>query len=292
MTALPVLRHLRHGAEAILVFAAWGLLAALPVVAASNVMGAIARRLGPHLKQSRVARQNLHIAFPDKTDAQIEAIVVEVWDNLGRAVGEFPHLRQIAAERLEIVGAEHIVHLGADGVPGILIGAHFGGWELSGPLAHRLGVPVHVAYRAANNPLVEYLFRKARGGTAAGFVPKGTRGAKAALTVLKAGGHIGMLVDQKMNDGIVVPFLGRDAMTAPAVATLALKYRCPIVSGRIERLPGVRFRAVIEPPLPMPDSGDVHQDVRTLMADINALIGGWVAAQPGQWLWLHRRWPK
>ena len=44
-----------------------------------------------------------------------------------------------------------------------------------------------------------------------------------------------MLVDQKMNDGIPVPFFGRDAMTAPALALLALRYDCAVVPIRMER---------------------------------------------------------
>ena len=35
--------------------------------------------------------------------------------------------------------------------------------------------------------------------------------------------HAAMLVDQKMNDGIAVPFFGREAMTAPALAMLAIR---------------------------------------------------------------------
>src|SRR5260370_25371470 len=37
----------------------------------------------------------------------------------------------------------------------------------------------------------------------------------------------------RSNDGIPVKLFGRDAMTAPALAQLALKYDCPMVPGRI-----------------------------------------------------------
>lgn len=288
----PALRRLCHSAEAIAVFAAWGLFSLLPIRVASALAGSVARTVGPRLRKSQVARQNLRLVFSEMDEDRIDDMVVAVWDNLGRTVGEFPHLQRIAAERLEIVGGEHVAALGDDGLPGILIGAHFGGWELSGSLAERLGVPVHVVYRAANNPWIERLFRRARGVSAGGFIPKGAQGARKAVAVLRAGGHLGMLVDQKMNDGIAVPFMGRDAMTAPAVAHLALKFRCPVVPGRIERLPGARFRAIIEPPIALPDTGDRHRDVRELMASINAVVERWVRERPDQWLWLHRRWPK
>jgi len=285
-------RTFRHGAEALGAYAGWGLFAILPLDWASALGGWLARTVGPHLKVSRVARQNLRQAFPSMTEEVLSTTVMEVWDNLGRVVGEFPHLQEIADHRLEIIGAEHVEAMRVDGKPGILIAAHFGGWELSGPIAKHLGLPVHVIYRAANNPWVETLFRKGRGVAAESFIAKGSRGARKALEVLKSGGHLGMLVDQKMNDGISVPFMGRDAMTAPAVAHFALKFRCPVVPGRIERLPGVRFRVTFEPPVALPESGNRDRDAREMMGTINEIIAGWVRERPGQWLWLHRRWPK
>jgi len=270
---------------------AWGLFALLPLDGASAVGGWLGRALGPRLKVSRRARNNLRRTFPEHDAAAIEAILNDVWDNLGRMVAEFPHQRQLVAERVEIVGGEYLAGLRDDGRPGFLVSAHFGGWELSGPLASRLGLPVHVVYRAANNPWVDKVMRWGRGTAVAGLIPKGGEGARTLLGVLKAGGHIAMLVDQKMNDGIAVPFLGREAMTAPAVARLARAFDCPIVVGRVERLEGARFRAVLEPPLVLPDSGDRERDTYAVMARINAIIEGWVRAKPGQWLWLHRRWP-
>lgn len=270
---------------------AWGLFASLPLDSASAFGGWLARTIGPSLKVSRKARRNLRRVFPEMGEDEAEATLLQVWDNVGRVVAEFPHLKRIAAERLEIVGGEYVHALRDDDRPGFLISAHFGGWELSGPLAFRLGLPVHVVYRAANNPWVEKLFRRGRGVAAESFIPKGADGARRLVEVMRDGGHVGMLVDQKMNDGIAVPFMGRDAMTAPAVARLALKFGCPIVAGRIERIGGAHFRVTLEPPIPLPDSGDRQKDVYDLMTRINAIIEGWIRARPGQWLWLHRRWP-
>jgi KDO2-lipid IV(A) lauroyltransferase len=100
-----------------------------------------------------------------------------------------------------------------------------------------------------------------------------------------------MLVDQKMNDGIAVPFFGRDAMTAPAIAELALRYDCTVLPARVERLPGAKFHVTVFPPHPLPTSGDKAADVLALMTTINATLEGWIRERPGHWFWLHRRWP-
>jgi KDO2-lipid IV(A) lauroyltransferase len=61
-------------------------------------------------------------------------------------------------------------------------------------------------YRAPNNPLVSALVQRLRGKLSpGGFLSKSADGARQALALLKAGAHIGMLVDQKQNEGIAVP---------------------------------------------------------------------------------------
>ena len=101
-----------------------------------------------------------------------------------------------------------------------------------------------------------------------------------------------MLVDQKMNDGIAVGFFGRPAMTAPALTVLALRFRCPVIPGRIRHIGPARFRLEVEPPLPLPDSGDRHADITSLMGLVNQVMERWICDEPGSWFWLHRRWPK
>ena len=109
--------------------------------------------------------------------------------------------------------------------------------------------------------------------------------------MLAEGRHLALLVDQKMNDGIAVPFFGRDAMTAPAAAQLALRFGCAIMPARVERLHGARFRITMSPPIAAPRTGDRHADMRAIMGEINRVIEGWVRERPEMWLWLHRRWP-
>jgi Kdo2-lipid IVA lauroyltransferase/acyltransferase len=93
-----------------------------------------------------------------------------------------------------------------------------------------------------------------------------------------------------MNDGIPVPFFGRPAMTAPALAILALRFDCDVLPARVERFDGVRFRLTIFPPLPITRSGDLHADAAALMAWVNATLEEWVRDRPEQSLWVHRRW--
>ena len=152
-------------------------------------------------------------------------------------------------------------------------------------------MPLTVVYRAANNPFVDYLLLAVRRhGVGAEFISKGKAGARELLSAIEAGRHVGLFVDQKMNDGIPVPFFGRDAMTAPALARLALKSDRPIVPLRVERLRGATFRITVHPPLDVPRTGDREADVFNVMVRVNGILEAWIRQSPGQWFWVHDRW--
>jgi KDO2-lipid IV(A) lauroyltransferase len=100
-----------------------------------------------------------------------------------------------------------------------------------------------------------------------------------------------MLVDQKTWEGVPAPFFGRDAMTTPAPASLALKLGAILLPASAERIGGAHFRVKIHKPIEFKPTGDYERDVLALTAKINEAIEAIVRAQPSQWLWIHRRWP-
>ena len=298
----PIAHRLKRGLrfalrwlEALGVAAALGLFRLLPLDLASATGGWLCRHFGPLTPVSRYAERNLRRAFPEKTDAEIRRILVAMWEHLGRVFGEYPHLARFRlyepGSRVEVLGAEHVDRLRDDGKTGIFFSAHLGNWELASLGATQRGVPLARIYRAPNNPLVDQLIRHARRSVKGELLPKGSDGARRALAIMRAGGHLGMLVDQKMNDGIAAPFFGRPAMTAPALAQLALKFDCPVIPAKVERLRGARFRLTIYPALKIERRGARDGDVLALMTQVNAIIEGWIRERPEQWLWLHRRWP-
>jgi len=123
-------------------------------------------------------------------------------------------------------------------------------------------------------------------GDGAELIPKGLVAARRAIAALRRDTHLTLLADQKMNDGIPVPFFGRPATTAPALAVLALRFDCDVLPARVERLDGARFRLTVLPPLPLPRSGEPYADAAALMAGGNATLEEWIRDRPGQWLWL------
>jgi len=292
--ALPWRRAVVYRLQA---WAAWGfffLVRLLPLHAASALGGRVGRAIGPLAAVTRQARRNLERAFPEKTAADIDTIISGMWENLGRTLFEFPQLDRFrfneSGAEVEIRGLENIDLIRDDGEPGLIVSAHMANWEMSAVGAGLFGLRLHVIYRAPNNPYTAGLFRR-RHAHQGELLTKGAKGARRAMKLLAQREHIAFLVDQKMNDGIPVPFFGRDAMTAPALAQLALRFRCPLLPVRVERLQGCRFLVTVFPPMELPDSGDKAGDVLDVMTRVNETLEGWIRERPEQWLWLHNRWP-
>jgi KDO2-lipid IV(A) lauroyltransferase len=99
------------------------------------------------------------------------------------------------------------------------------------------GISVAQIYRAANNSLMDRMIARFRGDHGE-LIPKGAIGARRAIEALHRGANLSLLADQKMNDGIPVPFFGGPAMTAPALAVLALRFDCDVLPLRVERHDG------------------------------------------------------
>ncbi|MBV9203676.1 MAG: lauroyl acyltransferase [Alphaproteobacteria bacterium] len=283
--------HRLEGWGAALCFGAFGL---VPLEWASAVGGALGRTIGPRLGITKRARLNIARALPELSQAEVSPLIAGMWDNLGRVVAEYPHLRRIRVfepgGRVETRGFEHIDRAVATGRRMIIFSGHIANWEIGMLAAVQYGISVAQIYRAANNPFIDRMITRFR-GTGGELIPKGTVAARRAIAVLRRGSHLTMLADQKMNDGIPVLFFGRPAMTSSALAALALRFDCDVLPARVERLARARFRLTVFPPLPLPRSGDHHADVAALMTQVNRILEQWIRDRPGEWFWLHRRWP-
>ncbi len=290
---------LAHRAEFAAALALGAFFRLVGVDAASTIAGKFTRLIGPMIGPiTHRARVNLRIAFPGMPPAEMDAIIRDVWENLGRTTAEFAHLAKFepdaADPRVDIVGREKLEAIAKGERPAIFVSGHFANWEVMSIVLHALGVDYGVIYRAANNPLVDGLVIKERARVMSRRqIPKGKRGGRDMIEALKSGASLAMLVDQKLNTGgVPSPFFGKEAMTAPAAARLALKYGAPVIPIEIERTSGARFRVTAHEAIPFAPSGDTNADTQTLTDLINLELEKMIRARPGQWLWLHRRWGK
>ena len=292
--ALPWGQKLRYGAEAALFFAFMGMFRMLGPETASGLGGWIGRNIFSLLPPDRVARANLAAAFPEITADERNRIRRSMWDNLGQVVGEYPHLARFSPKGDD----PRITYSLPPGMslddlkqkPVIFLSAHLGNWEILPILAGQLGFDGAAVVRPPNNPYVAAWVARQRRINGADTMIVKHNAARPMVAQLKAGKMLCMLVDQKLREGIAVPFFGRDALTTPAPAALALKMGAHIIMAANRRVGGSRFHVTVQPELEFNTSGDETEDVARLTAAIQARIEEMVRANPGQWLWIHNRW--
>ncbi|MBV9045470.1 MAG: lysophospholipid acyltransferase family protein [Alphaproteobacteria bacterium] len=294
---LPFAMRLRYGLEAAAFFGFIGLTRLIGLDASSALGGFIGRNIFYRVKPIMDrARENLRAAFPEKTEAEREAIIVEMCDNLGRTVAEYGHLDKFSVDgpnaRFEVAGNEIAQEAVARGKGVMFFSGHFANWEMMPFTAKQLGYEGGEVYRPQNNPIIDkwLVDQRAKNGPS-DQIAKGNQGTRRIFTLLRRGKCILLLTDQKTNEGIAVPFFGRDAMTTPAPAMLALKLGAVLLPASNERLDGSRFRMTVHPPIDYTPTGDHEKDVYLLTCAINDAVEKAVRHRPSQWLWIHRRWP-
>jgi KDO2-lipid IV(A) lauroyltransferase len=270
------------------------LMRALPPDFASALGAALGRTMGPLTGAHRTARRNLTLAFPRMGPAERNAILAAQWENFGRYIFEFPIADRLtpASGRVELIGAERFAEIRASGRAAVFISGHFSNIEIMAAVILAQGVTCDVTYRAANNPYVDERIKTSRFNYGVRlFAPKGAEGARDLLEALHAGRSIAMLNDQRYDGGVAGDFFGHEVMTNPAAARLALRFGTIIQPLSIQRTRGARFRVTAHEPIEVAASSDKTGDIAAGVAAINAFIEARVRERPGEWWWMHRRWP-
>ena len=295
--AIPAGRKLRYWLEAAVFFAVVGFFRLFGIDRASAIGGWIGRNLVGRTYLSRRPLRNLRASFPELGEAEIQAILRAMWDNLGRVMAEYPHLDKLhwagANPRITMSGMEYLEDAKARGKGVMLVSGHFANWEIMPFVGREYGFKGGSVVRPPNNPYVSRWMEavRARNGMEE-QIPKGAAGVRRTFSLLRKGGAICLLVDQRTSEGIKVPFFGREAFTTPAPAALALKLGAVIVPVSNERREGAHFHVRAYPIIEPPNTGDVDRDLLEITSAMTRFIEDRVREHPGQWLWIHKRWVK
>jgi KDO2-lipid IV(A) lauroyltransferase len=302
--ASRIRRSAKVGLNAMLGWLAVGMLRVIRATSRTgmaNFAGRFMRRIGPRLKEHEIGRANLAAAYPEKSATEIEAILSEVWDNLGRVGAEFAHIDRLSVPPPEASNPGDILYtpetfdrfqaLRHDGKPALIFASHLANWELPALVASRHHLDATVLYRRPNIAAVSDAVVAIRKGSMGTLVPTGLDAPVRLARVLEDGGHVAMLVDQHYVNGVDVTFFGRVCKANPLIARLARQVDCPIHGTRVVRLAdGHHFRVDLTEAISPARDADGRIDVAGTMQVITSVIEGWVREHPGQWLWVHRRW--
>lgn len=295
MTTAAIAQRSREAGEwalAILVRALFAAMRLLGPSLAPAIGGAVARIFGPLTPTQRIVLANLRLAFPERDAGWHRATARAAWDNLGRTACEYVHLAHLHSHRTETDPASvaRIEALRAAGRPVLVFAAHLANWELPAVAAHAFGEPAAILYRTPNNRHIAVDVTAMRAPIMGRLIPANMMAPIRMAEALDGGMNLGMLIDQRFGRGPRVPFFGHPVAANPFLARLARRFEAPVYGMRAIRLPGGRFRMMLEGPFELPRDAAGRIAIEPATAFLNQVIEGWIREHPGQWLWMHRRW--
>lgn len=264
----------------------------------SNFAALVLRRIGPRLRGHRTARANLTAAYPEKSAAEIERILAEMWDNLGRLAVEYVNLDRLVDPANPNSGRivvnpdtlEKLARLRDDGKPAVLFTSHLASFEVGAIWVERNGLNLAIFYNPSNfGPLSEQLAAMQK-NTMGRLVESGPDAVWRLRDALKSGLHLALFADQHFANGVDVEFFGRPCKANPMAARFAQFFNCPVHGFRAIRLPDNRIQVEFTDEIPMPRGADGKIDIAAAMQAITTTIENWIRERPEQWLWLQRRW--
>jgi KDO2-lipid IV(A) lauroyltransferase len=245
----------------------------------------------------RVARANLRRVFgSDWSPAEIECTVRRNFQHLGQTLVEFlkmVHWDDAEIERrVELQGIEHLEAALAAGRGALTITAHYGNWELLAARVAKMGYPVNVIARDADDPATNLFINEIRGDLGYRVISR-SNAMRRALECLRQNELLAILLDQNTKSGeIFVDFFGHPAATATGPAVLARRTGAPLIPVFIHRTANGRHLGQFLPPVTWEATDDKEQEVREITTRLTKVIEGQVRAEPDQWFWIHNRWKR
>lgn len=244
----------------------------------------------------RVGLRNLELAFPEKTDAEREAILWTEYRNLGLLLAEFckmpGYTPEGASQFIRYEGLDNYLKARERGKGVLVLTGHLGAWELSSFYHSLMGMPMGMVIRRLDNPLVDAFVNRIRCLHGNRVIHKDDF-ARGLIASMRAGETVGILMDTNMTppQGVFVPYFGVMACTASGMARIAAKTGAAVLPGFLlweesEQKYVLRFGEE----LPVVHTGDAEQDALANTTTFTASIEAYVRRYPEQWLWMHRRW--
>lgn len=240
-------------------------------------------------RRRSIAAVNLSLCFPALSASEREQLVAEQFVSMGIGVLEMAMSWWASGKRLRrlarIDGLEHLQAALDRGKGVILLSAHFTTLEIGGRLL-ALHAPFHVMYREHKNAAFDRVMKSARIRHFGKAIPRGDL--RGMLASLQDNIPVWYAPDQDYGreQSIFVPFFGIPAASITATSRLARISGAAVVPFFQTRMPGAAgYRLTLYPPLENFPGESVEDDILR----INQIIEARIREQPGEYLWVHRR---
>jgi KDO2-lipid IV(A) lauroyltransferase len=265
------------------------------IVKVGNILGGLAYLIDA--RHRRIVKRNLQFVHPEWPLDNINRISIKTFQSIGITVLEILQMTCFSKEdilqKVRIKGKENLLNTTKSPKGVIMISAHIGNWEMCHLFLSTYLQKTQVVV-AQNQPVfIERIINKLRTSTGNRIISK--KGAMIKLVrTLRKGKIIGLLIDQgtSRREGVDVTFFGRNTYATYAASLLAARYNCQVLPVYCIREHDAKLTVVVEPPLKLHKTDDVHSDLQTNTQIMTDSVEKIIRLYPEQWLWFHKRWKR
>ena len=245
--------------------------------------------------RKKLTLENLRQAFPQKSVDEIDAIARGTYRNVVIVLLEmfwFPRLTETKLREIVSLPDTSIMEARLkEGKGLIMLGGHFGNWELNALSVGLLGGhPLTIIVQEQRNKYVDAFMNKNRVlfGNKIVVMKKSPR---EILAALQRNEVVAILADQSgPQEGLFVKYFGRLASTHRGPAVFSVRTGAPIVMSFIVRKEDGRYEIVFEEVDTHSLSGSEDDRITELTERHVAMLEKYATLYPDHWLWLHKRW--
>jgi KDO2-lipid IV(A) lauroyltransferase len=244
--------------------------------------------------RKKVVFSNLRRVFPDKTDAEIQAIAKRSYLNLTDITLETLKLFTMSTAQLQrrcpCLNPEVVNHYLDHGQSVIISGSHYNNWEMAClTIPKGFHAPAITVYKPLSNPYTDQYSNanRARGGmqmvpmeTVYAAMRKRPRDQPAAWMM------VGDQSPSSRKNAHWVTFLGQKSASLPGIDVLARKFKFPVLYFHIRRLKRGFYELEYAELWPDPATASEMDITRAYAKRVETEI----LKAPENWLWSHKRW--
>jgi len=238
----------------------------------------------------KIARRNLSLSYPEKTQHSIDQLAKNRMCHLGQAFFETPGLWRRSPEWLQtniisMEGESHLQEALASDSGTILLIPHQGNWEVIGLWVAKQAAMTSL-YQPPKMAAIGSWIKSAREKTGADLVPTNVRGVAALLKALKRGETVAILPDQQppKGSGEFAPLFGAQALTMTLAHNLLNRSNSQaIFCCALREKGGWRLHFIPA------DEAIYSEDQAVSLSAMNAGVESIAAMAPEQYQWEYKR---
>jgi len=245
--------------------------------------------------RKEVARQNIKLCFPKFSDKQINDVIKNTYKNILTLITEFIYFPRFSDDKIKklinITNPGLILNKLKEGKGLILVGGHFGNWELMAFGVSRIvNEPFNVIVKEQTNKKIDKAINSIRqlGGNKMIDMDQSPR---EVLKLLKENKIVAMLGDQSApsESAAKVNFFIPDVPMFEGAARFAIKTSAPVAFGVPFRNDDGTYSITLHD-ISMDRFKEYNDDnIRALTQEHASLLENAIKKRPGHWLWFHRK---